>query len=185
MNNNLNLSKEDIENLFLKINERLKDKEVKGEIYLFGGAVICLCYNARMSTKDIDAIFRPKDLIYDIIKDIAEEENLPYDWLNDGVKGFVSDKEEIEEFEIYSNLSIYRTKIDYLLAMKCMSCRLGEDSKDISDIQFLVNKMKLENKEEVENLLLKYFPAKLISPKVSFMLETLTYEQTETWLSGL
>lgn len=176
MSSNSNLSKEDIESLFLKINERLKSKEAKGEIYLFGGAVMCLCYNARMTTKDIDAIFRPKDLMYDIIRDIAEEENLPYDWLNDGVKGFVSDKGEMEEFEIYSNLSIYRTKIDYLLAMKCMSCRLDEDSKDISDIQFLINKMKLKNKEEVENLILKYFPVNLILPKVSFMLETLIYE---------
>lgn len=175
MSGDSKLTREDIENLFIEVNEKLKQIEAKGEIFLFGGAVMCLCYEARMSTKDIDAVFSPKELFYNIIEEIAEEHQLDDDWLNDGVKGFVSSKGEMEEYEVFSNLSIYRTKIDYLLAMKCMSCRLEEDSRDISDVQFLITKMNLKSPEEVEDIILKYFPPNLILPKVSFMLETMEY----------
>lgn len=175
MSEDSKLARNDIEDLFVEVNERLKQIEAKGEIFLFGGAVMCLCYEARMSTRDIDAIFSPKELFYKIIRDIAEERHLDENWLNDGVKGFVSSKGEMEEYEIFSNLSVYKTKIDYLLAMKCMSCRLEEDSKDISDIQFLITKMNLKTPEEVEDIILKYFPPNLILPKVSFMLETMEY----------
>lgn len=175
MKQEMKLTKETIMQLFSEINEKLKENNSKGELFLFGGAVMCLCYESRMSTKDIDAIFRPKDIFYEIIEEISEEYGLDSGWLNDGVKGFVSSNGEMEEYEIFSNLVIYKTKIDYLLAMKCMSCRLEEDSKDLDDIQFLISKMQLHNPKEVEDIILKYFSPNLILPKVSFMLGTMDY----------
>ena len=165
------MKKEDIYNALILLNEKLKEKEIRGEIFLYGGTVMCLCLNARNSTYDIDALFEPKTKIYELAKEIAEEKGLNENWLNDGVKGFVSDKDEMELFENMSNLDIYNAKYEYLFAMKCMACRLEESSNDRKDIEFLIKYLNIQNVEEAEKIILKYFPQNLITPKTHFMLE--------------
>lgn len=50
---------------------------------------MALAYNTTRSTRDIDAIFEPKMLAYQIAAEVAaEREDLPEDWLNDAVKAF-------------------------------------------------------------------------------------------------
>lgn len=71
-----------------------------------GGAVMCLVYNARSSTKDIDSIFEPKTRIYEIAQRIAQRHSLPEDGLNDGVKGFLSERGRFEPYLRLSNLNI-------------------------------------------------------------------------------
>ena len=73
------------------LNEKLRQQNVKGEICLYGGAVMCLVFDARPSTKDVDAIFHPSEIIRKAAKEIANELDLADDWLNDGVKGFLVD----------------------------------------------------------------------------------------------
>src|SRR3954467_12349257 len=63
---------------------------VIGELCLFGGTAMALAFAARVSTKDVDAIFQPAALIREIAFRIADEQKLSKDWLNDGVKGFIS-----------------------------------------------------------------------------------------------
>ena len=62
---------------------------MRGELFLVGGAAMALAYSTRRSTGDLDAIFEPTSVIYDIAADIARERSLPTTWLNDGVKGFL------------------------------------------------------------------------------------------------
>ncbi len=71
------LSKKQIESLFKKLNTKLKEKNEKGEIGLVGGAVMCLVYNARASTKDVEAIFEPSGIIRKLAAEIADDESLP------------------------------------------------------------------------------------------------------------
>jgi hypothetical protein len=42
------------------LSEKLGELGVHGEICLFGGTVMVLAFTARLSTKDVDAIFQPK-----------------------------------------------------------------------------------------------------------------------------
>ncbi|RPJ13224.1 MAG: hypothetical protein EHM30_11930 [Desulfobacteraceae bacterium] len=67
------------------LNEKLRRRNVKGEICLYGGAVMCLVYDARPSTKDVDAIFQPADILREAAREIANEYELSDNWLNDGV----------------------------------------------------------------------------------------------------
>ena len=48
------LSKKRIIALFETLNTELSRDNVSGEIYLVGGAVMCLVYNARAATEDVD-----------------------------------------------------------------------------------------------------------------------------------
>jgi len=53
------LSKNEVLTYFEEINRRLKSDSKHGEILVTGGAALTLVFNARASTRDIDAIFRP------------------------------------------------------------------------------------------------------------------------------
>ncbi len=56
-----------------ELSNKLDKKNLKGEILLFGGAAMVLDFNARPATKDVDAIFYPKNEIYEISKEIARK----------------------------------------------------------------------------------------------------------------
>src|SRR5687768_6127456 len=88
------LTREAILRALSSLSEELGKEGVIGEICLFGGTVMILAFTARLSTKDVDALFQPTTLIRDLARRIAEEQRLPADWLNDGVKGYVSSRHE-------------------------------------------------------------------------------------------
>ncbi len=50
------LNKRDIENALIKLNDALAKRGIKGEICLYGGAVMCLAYDPRPTTKDVEEI---------------------------------------------------------------------------------------------------------------------------------
>lgn len=159
-----------------ELNNRLKEQNIKGQIALFGGTVMCLSYNARPITKDIDAMFEPKQIINKIAKQIANENKLPENWLNDSVKGFVSQNSDMKVFKNLSNLIIYVPSEEYMLAMKCMSARLEEESQDRNDIDFLIDRLNLKNLESIIEIVLKYYPPDSIQPKMQYLLEELLEE---------
>lgn len=164
------MTKEEIENYLEQLNEKLKTSNVKGEICLYGGSVMCLVYNARPSTKDVDAIFEPAQKLREAIKVVAQENELDEDWLNDSVKGFVV-KHKRQTLFNWPNLKIYIPEPDYLLAMKTLAARV--DTKDREDIQFLIKQLDLQTPEEVFKILENYYPRKQIKPATQFFVEEL------------
>jgi len=51
---------------FGRLAELLRERNTEGEICLLGGTVMLLAFDARPTTKDVDAIFRPASLIRDL-----------------------------------------------------------------------------------------------------------------------
>ena len=89
------LSREQIIAAFQKISDELGQHGVKGELCLFGGSVMVLAFTARVSTKDVDAIFQPTREIREIASKVGTEFGFPEHWLNDAAKGFVSLRHEV------------------------------------------------------------------------------------------
>jgi predicted nucleotidyltransferase len=151
------------------LNENMKKKNIYGEVSLVGGAVMCLCYKSREVTQDIDAIFEPKAVINKIIQETAEELEMPSNWLNDGVKGFLSKDAEFVEYIKLSNLTINVATPEYMLAMKCLSAR-ADNANEIEDIKYLIEHLEIKNYAEVQNIIFKYYPADRFLVKTKYLL---------------
>ncbi len=155
------------------LNDELARLDVKGEVCLFGGAVMCLVYDARPSTKDVDGIFHPASVMREAIKRVGAAFNLPDDWLNDAVKGFVTAYNRELLFAL-SHLDVYVPPPDYLLAMKAMAARV--DTSDQSDVRLLIERLELKSPDEVFRIIEDYYPRGHIKPATQFFIEEI-FEQ--------
>jgi len=163
------MKKNEIITAFLKLNEELGKDGSKAEICIVGGAVMCIVFNAREQTKDVDAIFQPKTKVYELAGRVAEDLGLPEDWLNDSAKGYVNSKLDQVEVLNLSHLKIFAPSAKYMLAMKCLAARIG--THDESDIEFLIKYLKLTKAKDVLDIVGAYYDAKLIQPKTQFLVE--------------
>jgi Nucleotidyltransferase of unknown function (DUF6036) len=164
------MTTQEIEKYLAALNDELTRMGVKGEICLYGGAVMCLVYQARPSTKDVDAIFQPADKLRKAAERVAQTYGLRPDWLNDAVKGFVV-KHPQRVLSDLPALKVYVPEPDYLLAMKTLASRV--DSSDKQDIVFLIKLLKLNTADEVFSILEKYYPQQQIKPATQFFVEEL------------
>ena len=175
------LTREAILRALNSLSENLGRQNVTGELCLFGGTVMVLAFTARLSTKDVDALFQPTPLIRELARRIGEEQHLPADWLNDGVKGFISARHETTAGNLpqFPHLRLTMPVPEYLLAMKCMAARLGGttgESSDVPDIVFLIRHLKLQSAKDVLDLVGLYYPANRIPVKTQYLVEGLFEE---------
>lgn len=175
------LTRDQILQALERLSEDLGLQGVTGEMCLFGGSVMVLAFAARPATKDVDAIFRPVQLIRELAARVAEEQRLPLDWLNDGVKGFVSARHDTTTGMLpqFPHLRITMPVPQYLLAMKCMAARVGGSSGgqgDVPDIVFLIRQLGLSSSDEVLDLVAKYYPRDAIPVRTQYLIEGLFEE---------
>ena len=164
------MTAEEIRKYLGELNDELSEIDLKGEISLYGGAVMCLVYNARPATKDVDAIFRPASEMRKAISSVAQRNGLPDDWINDGVKDFLVRHPQRIYLDL-SNLKIFVPEPDYLLAMKAMSAR--PETVDRDDVITLIRLLDIKKANEVFSILEKYYPSQQIKPATQYFIEEL------------
>ena len=163
------LTTETIRALFVALNDELASRGVLGEVGLCGGAVMCLVFQARSSTKDVVAVFEPTREIREAAAVVARDFGIAEDWLNDAAKGFfLSDPPQHEVMEL-ANLRVWAPAADYMLAMKCVSARF--DSHDRGDVEFLVRHLELQSPAEVFEVICRYYPRERVPAKTAFFVE--------------
>jgi Nucleotidyltransferase of unknown function (DUF6036) len=162
------LTREEIQTYLNALNDEMATQDAVGELCLFGGTVMCLVYQARPSTKDVDAIFVPTQAIRAAAQKVATTYNLPDDWLNDAVKGFVVPHQQ-RIFWDFSHLKVYIPEPDYLLAMKAMAARF--DTQDADDVKYLIRHLQLQSAEAVFQIIENYYPRQQIRPATRYFVE--------------
>jgi len=167
------LAKEDIRRLFELLDAELAAEDAHGELYLVGGAVMCLVLGARESTRDVDAYFQPTRLIREAARRVAAKTGVPHDWLNDAVKGFLSPRGSFEPYLDLPHLEVFVARPEYLLAMKCAAIRLGEEFHDLDDVRFLLRYLDITTVEEALEVVTRYFDERHLQPKTRLVLEEL------------
>ena len=164
------MTAEEITKYLTELNDELRLMEIKGEVSLYGGAVMCLAFKARPATKDVEAIFEPVREIRNAACRVGDKHNLDVGWLNLAVKIFLVEHVKTLMFD-FPNLKVYVPEGEYMLAMKVLSARA--DSSDLEDIRFLLNHLKVRNVNEVIRVVRNYYPKKEVKETTIFLLEEL------------
>jgi hypothetical protein len=153
------------------------------EIAVYGGSALMLTFDWRVATKDVDGVFEAdRDIVRRLAARIAEDYGWPADWLNDGVKGFLSVRDHEAGMKLLSGefpsadepgLRVFVPTTEYLFAMKCRAMRLGgvDENRDIEDIRRLAAEIGLRTLEDAIALVASFYPRSQLQPKVQFGLE--------------
>lgn len=167
------LSRTDILRLLHLLAEELAAEDVEGELYLVGGAVMCLALQARPATRDVDAFFKPTRVIREAALRVASRTGAPVGWLNDAVKGYLSPRGSFDPFLDLPHLRVFTARADYLLAMKCAAMRLGEEFHDLDDVRYLLRYLNITTPEDALEVVLRFFDEDQLQPKTRLALEDL------------
>ena len=167
------LSADRIRELLGRLNAHLAREETVGEPYVVSGTVMALAFSARAATNDVDAVFRPPEVVRRAARRVAAEAGVDEHWLDDAVKGFLSPEGDFVPWLQLDHLHVFVASPEYLLAMKCVAFRLGAEFHDEGDVRFLLDHLGLRRAEDALAVVERYFPASRIPPKTRFALEEL------------
>jgi hypothetical protein len=171
------LADRDIRRLFELLNEELRKADIEGELFVVGGAVMCLAYAARSSTQDVDALFRPAREVREAAARVAIRAGIASDWLNDGVKGFLSAQGAFDSFLELDHLRVMVAQAEYLLAMKCLSLRIGAEFHDEDDIRYLLRHLNVASYERAVAVITQFYPVERYPQKTLYALAELLPKQ--------
>jgi hypothetical protein len=146
----------------------LQRRGTSADMYVVGGAAITLAFDERRATRDIDAVFEPKNAVYEAAAAVGEKRGLPAGWLNDAVKGFLAgeDPEATPVLDL-PGLRCLAASPRTLLALKVLAHRVGEDE---DDIRLLAAALGLESAAEVLAIAEETFGDRL-DPAARFFVE--------------
>jgi predicted nucleotidyltransferase len=170
----MGLTREQIVAALDRLDAQLESSGAHASIYLVGGAVMCLVLNTRDSTKDVDAWFSDPQIVREAAQRVAEELDLPQDWLNDAAKAFVPPRARFEAWRSLPHLDIYAAADETLFAMKCAAARTEQDA---DDIRALAERLSITSASVAIEVVLKYFPAERLPVRTQLLLEELFDER--------
>lgn len=134
---------------------------------------MCLAFDARPATRDVDALFRPTREIREAAARVANRVGVPATWLNDAVKTWLSPQGDFSPYLELSNLCVFVAQPAYLLAMKCVAMRIGEEFHDLDDVRYLLRYLNLTSVDEALAVVMSYFDETQVPAKTRFALEEL------------
>lgn len=148
----------------------LQRRSASADMYLVGGAAIALAFDERRSTRDVDAVFEPKSVVYQAAAAVAEERGLEPGWLNDAVKGYLEgDDPAATQVLDLPGLRCLVASPRILLALKVLAHRVGEDEEDV---RLLAGELGLERAKDILAVAEETFGDRL-DPAARFFVEEL------------
>jgi hypothetical protein len=165
------LTRADLRRLFDLLNDDLRQSDTQAEVFLVGGAVMCLSYDARASTRDVDALFRPAARVREAAARVAARMSLDPRWLNDAVKGYLSERGDFAPFLQLDHLNVMVALPEYLLAMKCLAMRIGAEFHDEADVRYLLRHLDVDSYDRAVAVITKYYPLEQFPQKTLYALE--------------
>lgn len=152
------------------------------ELCIYGGCAMMLAYDRRAVTRDVDALFHPRERIDPWVKQVADEQGLPAVWLNDDVRHYIAPRESTRALSLdVPGLRITVPTASYLLAMKALAGRraLPGYAGDEADLRYLIKKMNIRTVEEIQEHIDKHFTNDVPPPGAIALMKTIIQEESE------
>jgi|HubBroStandDraft_6_1064221.scaffolds.fasta_scaffold532520_2 hypothetical protein len=158
------------------------------DIAVYGGSCLMLVSNFRAATADVDAVAAHDQAFLDqAAQTIAARRGWPRDWLNDGVRTYLSPL--VEGFEHHTlfrtypaedmpGLRVFAPSAEYMLAMKLMALRVdpASDRNDLDDILNLLLVVGLGDKADILAFAARFYPEARVSGKLALSVDYLWNE---------
>lgn len=175
-------TKDDLAIAFRELGELAVQAGKVIDLAVYGGSALTLVSNFRDSSWDIDGVALPdQSFIREAAATLAEKHGWPADWLNDGVRTYLSplaeDTRAHELFATYPDeqrpgLRVYVPTAEYMLAMKLMALRIDSaGGKDLDDILNRMEVVGLKKKDDIVEAAAKLYPEAKISGKLRLGLD--------------
>lgn len=158
------------------------------DIAVYGGSCLMLVSNFRIATADVDAVAAGDQGFIDrAAREIGARRGWPRDWLNDGVRTYLSPQvdgfEQHMLFRTYPReetpgLRVFVPTAEYMLAMKLMALRLdpGGGKSDLDDILNLMQVAGIKQKDDILRFASRFYPEARTSAKLVLAVDHLWNE---------
>lgn len=159
------------------------------DVAVYGGSCLMLVSNFRIATADVDAVAATadQDFLDSAAQAVAKRRGWPRDWLNDGVRTYLSPNVEglaqHSLFRTYPSedrpgLRVFVPVPEYMLAMKLVALRL-DPARGRSDFEDAINLMQvtgLQEKEDILRFASRFYPEARASARLALALDQLWTE---------
>ena len=127
------MSSVQVQSLLEDLARRLDLAGISAGVRVVGGAALAVLDVDRRATADVDAVVVPAGAASAVIQEMADEYDLPVNWLNDAALAYIPPVGSEDWIEIYRSgqVSISIGSTPMLLAMKLFANRGIRDSDDI------------------------------------------------------
>ncbi len=148
------------------------------DLCVYGGSCLMLVSDFRVASADVDAVaVTDQGFVDQIARAIAERHGWPGDWLNDGVRTYLSPAVDAPDHHLMigtypseqtPGLRVYVPTAEYMLAMKLMAMRIdaASDSKDLDDIVNLMQVVGIRSGKDLVDAASRYYPEAKVSAKL-------------------
>ncbi len=141
------LNRDDILQLFNELAGKLKNRGVRGHIYIVGGAAMIFGFRRERTTHDVDArIENDKEAVLAAAAEIAEAHDLRTDWLNENATLFMPHGKDPRPRPVFNtpDLVVTGASTEHLLAMKLEAAR----ESDADDIRTLLHSLGIRSESD-------------------------------------
>jgi Nucleotidyltransferase of unknown function (DUF6036) len=135
------------------LDERLRRRRLTADVFVFGGAAMVLGFDARPSTRDVDAVWQPHSAVLEEAWKVAEALDLPRSWLNERAYLPAGARSGGAIAFQGAALRVTLASPELLLAMKVRAARRG----DLADIRTLAEHLQFGSSDAVLELAERVF----------------------------
>lgn len=146
--------------LFEDLADHLRQRGVRGHVYIVGGAAMMLAFDRSRTTRDVDAYVRNQGAehaeVMEGARRVAGRHALPDDWLNELATMFMPSGEDAAAPVLFSSphLVVTGASAAHMLAMKLQAGR----EADLDDIDALLEHLKISSSEDALEIHDRLFP---------------------------
>ena len=190
------LTAADLHDAFAELGALVRAEGKVIDLAVYGGSALMLVSNFRVATRDVDAVAaEDQGLVERLAGAIAARRNWPADWLNDGVRTYLSPavdgmRQHHALFRAYPSepkpgLWVFVPSAEYILAMKLMAMRIdpAAGTADFWDILNLLDIVGLKA-EEVVSFAAAFYPEARISARLQLGIRELLRARDELTKGG-